>query len=420
MSESVWIHPFVDDAKRAEEVCRDRQNEDVRAELSRVLKNIAYSNGQLAQTGQSLSALAENLNGAADPLDPDGRTVVAFVRKLLREVQIPGEHSSADGDSLLLLEFSRLFEQARTLCEKDEPPIQGAISGEASDEDVLSWMGMLDKQVSSRNDLIGEYVDFIASVFRYLQEEGTWDKRTSLGNEKRLVEIASTYEVRKKALKERERIEQERVEREERERIEAARRQKAEAERQYEEAEQQGEESARQREETERRQLEETDRVQREDDGQTREISAATEPVAEQKPKAKARTANEGQRSGRRATVSTKAKGSNQKSLTASAKVESGASEDSSFQTLLRRLPLWIPLLVILAVVVFVVWMGISVVGWAFRHWIATAVSVGAILLMICFVRIARWIGDRVKSSDDTDDLFEDDVPEEGDEADDV
>jgi len=69
---------------------------------------------------------------------------------------------------------------------------------------------------------------------------------------------------------------------------------------------------------------------------------------------------------------------------------------------------------------VFAVWMGISVVGWAFRHWIITSAAVGAILLMICFRQIVRRVGDRVKSSDDTDDLFEDDVPEEGDEADDV
>ena len=39
---------------------------------------------------------------------------------------------------------------------------------------------------------------------------------------------------------------------------------------------------------------------------------------------------------------------------------------------------------------------------------------------MLYFRQIVRWVGDRVKSSDDTDDLFEDDVPEEGDEADDV
>ena len=39
---------------------------------------------------------------------------------------------------------------------------------------------------------------------------------------------------------------------------------------------------------------------------------------------------------------------------------------------------------------------------------------------MICFRQIVRRVGDRVESSDDTDDLFEDDVPEEGDEADDV
>ena len=223
MSESVLIRPFFDDAKNAEEACRNRQNEDIRVELSRVLKNIADSNGQLTEAGKSLSVLAENLNDVADPPDQVGRIVVAFVRKLLGEVRIPGEYNSTDSDSLLLLEFSRLFEHARVLCEKDEPSTQSVLSGEASDEDVLSWLGVLDNEVSSRNDLISEYVDFIASVFRSLQEEGAWDKRTSLGNEKRLLEIASTYEARKQALKERERIEQERVEREERERIEAER-----------------------------------------------------------------------------------------------------------------------------------------------------------------------------------------------------
>ena len=35
---------------------------------------------------------------------------------------------------------------------------------------------------------------------------------------------------------------------------------------------------------------------------------------------------------------------------------------------------------------------------------------------MICFRQIVRRVVDRVKSSDDTDDLLEDYVPEEGDE----
>jgi len=412
MSESVWIHPFIDDAKNAEEVCRNRQNEDIRTELSRVLKNIADSDGQLAQAGKSLSALAENLNDVAELSNLDSRAVVAFVRKLLREVQILGERSAVDGDSLLLIEFSRLFEHSRALCEKDEPPMQNVLPGESSDEDVLLWLGMLDKQVSSRNELISEYVDFIASVFRSLQEEGAWDKRTSLGNEKRLLEIASTYEARKQALKERERIEQERVTREERERAEAKRRQKEEAERQRKEAERI------QREEMERIKREETEHIRREDGRQIGEMAESTEPAHEQKPKTKVRKANKRQLSGHRATASTQIVG--QKSLTTSVKAESGSSENSSLHAFLMATPLWIPLLIILAVVVFAVWMGISVVGWVFRHWIITSVAVGAILLMICFRQIVRWVGDRVKSSDDTDDLFEDDVPEEGDEADDV
>ena len=412
MSESVWIHPFVDAARNAEEACHNRQNEDIRAELSRVLKNIADSNGQLAEAGKSLSALAENLNEVADSPGRDGSIVVAFVRKLLGEVRIPGEYNSTDSDSLLLLEFSRLFEHARVLCEKDEPSTQSVLSGEASDEDVLSWLGVLDNEVSSRNDLISEYVDFIASVFRSLQEEGAWDKRTSLGNEKRLLEIASTYEARKQALKERERIEQERVEREERERIEAERLQKEGAERQREEAERM------QREEMERIQREEAEHIRREGGRQIGEMAESTEPAHEQKPKTKVRKANKRQPSGHRATASTQIVG--QKSLTTSVKAESGSSENSSLHAFLMATPLWIPLLIILAVVAFAVWMGISAVGWAFRHWIITSASVGAILLMICFRQIVRWVGDRVKSSDDTDDLFEDDVPEEGDEADDV
>lgn len=412
MSESVWIHPFIDAAKNAEEACRNRQNEDIRVELSRVLKNIADSNGQLTEAGKSLSVLAENLNDVADPPDQVGRIVVAFVRKLLGEVRIPGEHNSTDSDSLLLLEFSRLFEHARVLCEKDEPSTQSVLSGEASDEDVLSWLGVLDNEVSSRNELISEYVDFIASVFRSLQEEGAWDKRTSLGNEKRLLEIASTYEARKQALKERERIEQERVTREERERAEAERRQKEEAERQCKEAERI------QREEMERIKREETEHIRREDGRQVGEMAESTEPAHEQKPKTKVRKANKRQPSGHRATASTQIVG--QKSLTTSVKAESGSSENSSLHAFLMATPLWIPLLIILAVVAFAVWMGISAVGWAFRHWIITSASVGAILLMICFRQIVRWVGDRVKSSDDTDDLSEDDVPEEGDEADDV
>ena len=412
MSESVWIHPLVDAARNAEEACRNRQNEDIRIELSRVLKNIADSNGQLAEAGKSLSALAENLNEVADSLGPDGSTVVAFVRKLLGEVQISGEHNSIDSNSLRLLEFSHLFEHARVLCEKDEPPTQNVLSTEASDEDVLSWLGVLDKEVSSRNELISEYVDFIASVFRSLQKEGAWDKRTSLGNEKRLLEIASTYEARKQALKERERIEQERVEREERERIEAERLQKEEAERQRKETERI------RRDESKRFQREETERIRQEGDRQIREMAETTEPAHEQKPKTKVRKANKSQPSGHRATASTQIVG--QKSLTTSVKAESGSSENSSLHAFLMATPLWIPLLIILAVVVFAVWMGISAVGWAFRHWIITSAAVGAILLMICFRQIVRWVGDRVKSSDDTDDLFEDDVPEEGDEADDV
>ena len=412
MSESVWIHPFVDAARNAEEACRNRQNEDIRVELSRVLKNIADSNGQLAEAGKSLSALAENLNEVADSPGPDGSTVVAFVRKLLGEVQIPSEHNSIDSDSLLLLEFSHLFEHARGLCEKDEPPMQNVLSTEASDEDVLLWLGVLDKKVSSRNELIIEYVDFIASVFRSLQEEGAWDKRTSLGNEKRLLEIASTYEARKQALKERERIEQERVGREERERIEAERLQKEEAECQCKEAERI------RRDESKRFQREETERIRQEGDRQIREMAETTEPAHEQKPKTKVRKANKSQPSGHRATALTQIVG--QKSLTTSVKAESGSSENSSLHAFLMATPLWIPLLIILAVVVFAVWMGISAVGWAFRHWIITSAAVGAILLMICFRQIVRWVGDRVKSSTDTDDLFEDDVPEEGDEADDV
>lgn len=412
MSESVWIHPLVDAARNAEEACRNRQNEDIRIELSRVLKNIADSNGQLAEAGKSLSALAENLNEVADSPGPDGSTVVAFVRKLLGEVQISGEHNSIDSDSLRLLEFSHLFEYARVLCEKDEPPTQNVLSTEASDEDVLSWLGVLDKEVSSRNELISEYVDFIASVFRSLQKEGAWDKRTSLGNEKRLLEIASTYEARKQALKERERIEQERVEREERERIEAERLQKEEAERQRKETERI------RRDESKRFQREETERIRQEGDRQIREMAETTEPAHEQKPKTKVRKANKSQPSGHRATASTQIVG--QKSLTTSVKAESGSSENSSLHAFLMATPLWIPFLIILAVVVFAVWMGISAVGWAFRHWIITSAAVGAILLMICFRQIVRWVGDRVKSSDDTDDLFEDDVPEEGDEADDV
>ena len=412
MSESVWIHPLVDAARNAEEACRNRQNEDIRIELSRVLKNIADSNGQLAEAGKSLSALAENLNEVADSPGPDGSTVVAFVRKLLGEVQISGEHNSIDSNSLRLLEFSHLFEYARVLCEKDEPPTQNVLSTEASDEDVLSWLGVLDKEVSSRNELISEYVDFIASVFRSLQKEGAWDKRTSLGNEKRLLEIASTYEARKQALKERERIEQERVEREERERIEAERLQKEEAERQRKETERI------RRDESKRFQREETERIRQEGDRQIREMAETTEPAHEQKPKTKVRKANKSQPSGHRATASTQIVG--QKSLTTSVKAESGSSENSSLHAFLMATPLWIPFLIILAVVVFAVWMGISAVGWAFRHWIITSAAVGAILLMICFRQIVRWVGDRVKSSDDTDDLFEDDVPEEGDEADDV
>lgn len=412
MSESVWIHPLVDAARNAEEACRNRQNEDIRIELSRVLKNIADSNGQLAEAGKSLSALAENLNEVADSPGPDGSTVVAFVRKLLGEVQISGEHNSIDSNSLRLLEFSHLFEHARVLCEKDEPPTQNVLSTEASDEDVLSWLGVLDKEVSSRNELISEYVDFIASVFRSLQKEGAWDKRTSLGNEKRLLEIASTYEARKQALKERERIEQERVEREERERIEAERLQKEEAERQRKETERI------RRDESKRFQREETERIRQEGDRQIREMAETTEPAHEQKPKTKVRKANKSQPSGHRATASTQIVG--QKSLTTSVKAESGSSENSSLHAFLMATPLWIPLLIILAVVVFAVWMGISAVGWAFRHWIITSAAVGAILLMICFRQIVRLVGDRVKSSDDTDDLFEDDVPEEGDEADDV
>lgn len=412
MSESVWIHPLVDAARNAEGACRNRQNEDIRIELSRVLKNIADSNGQLAEAGKSLSALAENLNEVADSPGPDGSTVVAFVRKLLGEVQISGEHNSIDSNSLRLLEFSHLFEHARVLCEKDEPPTQNVLSTEASDEDVLSWLGVLDKEVSSRNELISEYVDFIASVFRSLQKEGAWDKRTSLGNEKRLLEIASTYEARKQALKERERIEQERVEREERERIEAERLQKEEAERQRKETERI------RRDESKRFQREETERIRQEGDRQIREMAETTESAHEQKPKTKVRKANKSQPSGHRATASTQIVG--QKSLTTSVKAESGSSENSSLHAFLMATPLWIPFLIILAVVVFAVWMGISAVGWAFRHWIITSAAVGAILLMICFRQIVRWVGDRVKSSDDTDDLFEDDVPEEGDEADDV
>ncbi len=405
MSESVWIHPFVDAAKNAEEACRNRQNEDIRIELSRVLKNIADSNGQLAEAGKSLSVLAENLNEVADSPDPDGSTVVAFVRKLLGEVQIPGEHNSIDSDSLRLLEFSHLFEHARVLSEKDEPPTQNVLSTEASDEDVLLWLGVLDKEVSSRNELISEYVDFIASVFRSLQEEGAWDKRTSLGNEKRLLEVASTYEARKRALKERERMEQERVEREARERIDAERLQKEGAERM-------------QREEMERIQREEAEHIRQEGCRQIGEMAESTEPAHEQSPKTKVRKANKSQPSGHRATASTQIM--SQKSLTTSVKAESGSSENSSLHAFLMATPLWIPCLIILVVVVFAVWMGISAVGWAFRHWIITSAAVGAILLMICFRQIVRWVGDRVKSSDDTDDLFEDDVPEEGDEADDV
>ena len=412
MSESVWIHPFVDAARNAEEACRNRQNEDIRVELSRVLKNIADSNGQLAEAGKSLSALAENLNEVADLPNQDCRAVVAFVRKLLGEVQIPSEHNSIDSDSLLLLEFSHLFEHARGLCEKDEPPMQNVLSTEASDEDVLLWLGVLDKKVSSRNELIIEYVDFIASVFRFLQEEGAWDKRTSLGNEKRLLEIASTYEARKQALKERERIEQERVGREERERIEAERLQKEEAECPRKETE------GIRRDESKRIHREETERIRQEADGQKHEMPEATEPAYDRKPKTKIRKANKSQPSGHRATASTQIVG--QKSLTTSVKAESGSSENSSLHAFLMATPLWIPLLIILAVVVFAVWMGISAVGWAFRHWIITSAAVGAILLMICFRQIVRRVGDRVKSSDDTDDLFEDDVPEEGDEADDV
>lgn len=412
MSESVWIHPLVDAARNAEEACRNRQNEDIRIELSRVLKNIADSNGQLAEAGKSLSALAENLNEVADSPGPDGSTVVAFVRKLLGEVQISGEHNSIDSDSLRLLEFSHLCEHARVLCEKDEPPTQNVLSTEASDEDVLLWLGVLDKKVSSRNELISEYVDFIASVFRSLQEEGAWDKRTSLGNEKRLLEIARTYEARKQALKERERIEQERVEREERERIEAERRQKEAAERPRKETE------GIRRDESKRIHREETERIRQEADGQKHEMPEATEPAYDRKPKTKIRKANKSQPSGHRATASTQIVG--QKSLTTSVKAESGSSENSSLHAFLMATPLWIPLLIILAVVVFAVWMGISAVGWAFRHWIITSAAIGAILLMICFRQIVRRVGDRVKSSDDTDDLFEDDVPEEGDEADDV
>ena len=412
MSESVWIHPFVDAARNAEEACRNRQNEDIRVELSRVLKNIADSNGQLAEAGKSLSALAENLNEVADLPNQDCRAVVAFVRKLLGEVQIPSEHNSIDSDSLLLLEFSHLFEHARGLCEKDEPPMQNVLSTEASDEDVLLWLGVLDKKVSSRNELIIEYVDFIASVFRFLQEEGAWDKRTSLGNEKRLLEIASTYEARKQALKERERIEQERVGREERERIEAERLQKEEAECPRKETE------GIRRDESKRIHREETERIRQEADGQKHEMPEATEPAYDRKPKTKIRKANKSQPSGHRATASTQIVG--QKSLTTSVKAESGSSENSSLHAFLMATPLWIPLLIILAVVVFAVWMGISAVGWAFRHWIITSAAIGAILLMICFRQIVRRVGDRVKSSDDTDDLFEDDVPEEGDEADDV
>ena len=412
MSESVWIHPLVDAARNAEEACRNRQNEDIRIELSRVLKNIADSNGQLAEAGKSLSALAENLNEVADLPNQDCRAVVAFVRKLLGEVQIPSEHNSIDSDSLLLLEFSHLFEHARVLCEKDEPPTQNVLSTEASDEDVLLWLGVLDKKVSSRNELISEYVDFIASVFRSLQEEGAWDKRTSLGNEKRLLEIASTYEARKQALKERERIEQERVGREERERIEAERLQKEEAECPRKETE------GIRRDESKRIHREETERIRQEADGQKHEMPEATDPAYDRKPKTKIRKANKSQPSGHRATASTQIVG--QKSLTTSVKAESGSSENSSLHAFLMATPLWIPLLIILAVVVFAVWMGISAVGWAFRHWIITSAAIGAILLMICFRQIVRRVGDRVKSSDDTDDLFEDDVPEEGDEADDV
>ena len=401
MSESVWIRSFVDAAKNAEDVCRSRQDENVRTELFRVLKNIADSNGQLTEAGKSLSVLAENLNDVADPPDQVGRIVVAFVRKLLGEVRIPGEHNSTDSDSLLLLEFSRLFEHARVLCEKDEPSTQSVLSSEASDEDVLSWLGVLDNEVSSRNELISEYVDFIASVFRSLQEEGTWDKRTSLGNEKRLLEIASTYETRKQMLEEREKLERKHSEREEREQTEVGSRIESEQERQCE------------LDDVERYYelnppdgygYGEVEQRQQEEVGEEGHIIKGLEHNAGEKQFAN-RVRNVKQADSAKRKAPNKSKGMRSGSLIESERTNSKAGDSSLARAIEKRvIPLWAVLLVMLLGVGLIGWIIILVIGWAFHHWMISVVSVGVLLSVICVIRMARWVGDRMRSDDWDDD----------------
>ena len=283
MSESVRIHSLAGAVKSVEEVCRSRQDERIQAELSRVLKNVADSDGQLELAGRSLADLGENLGDFIDLSDEGSRTVIAFVRKLIDEARIPEEYTPSTRDAQLLVEFSRGCEYARVLNEDDEPPTWGILTSEASDEEVLSWLGELDRYVSSRNRLIAEYVDFIAAVFRSLQEKGTWDKRARLEYGERLLEIASTYETRRQALEERKRLERERLEREERKRIEAERRRREEAERRQREEE----ERIRREEERRIREAEEAERRAQEADEHVEEEEVSVEEreaVAQRKP----------------------------------------------------------------------------------------------------------------------------------------
>ncbi len=287
MSESVRIHSLAGAVKNVEEVCHSRQDERIQAELSRVLKNVADSDGQLEQAGRSLADLGENLGDFIDVSDEGSRTVIAFVRKLIEEARIPEEYTPSTRDAQLLVEFSRGCEYARVLNEDDEPPTWGILTSEASDEEVLSWLGDLDRYVSSRNRLIAEYVDFIAAVFRSLQEKGAWDKRARLEYGERLLEIASTYETRRQALEERKRLERERLEREERERIEAERRRREEAERKQREKEERArleeERRIREAEEAERRAEEAAEHVV-EEGGPAEELRERQEAVAQRKP----------------------------------------------------------------------------------------------------------------------------------------
>lgn len=457
MSESVFIQSFTETVLSIKKICLDGRDERIRCKLEHVLKNVAASDGQLEQADKSLTILRDSLDHAVAVTDPDGRAIVAFVKEQLCGRKGVVATPSQRDDVLRLIEFSRGCEQARTLGEVGREMELKPLQNDATDDEVMSWLEMFDRQIADRNALIVEYVDFVAAIFRLFEETGVWDKRVQIEHGRRLLEIARTFEARRREQEERRRLERERLEREERERIEAEKRKKEEQERrQREEEERIRREEARHRAEKARKRKEAKERRERklvekkrveeaasipeeapsvavtvpspsvnkadgaksEKEGTLRERSASSVCVREKEnePPSKAVTVVQSHAQEKAGAVGKSLRSSgNVDTLSRTKRPPRDSSSHAQNQTTTFSMPMWVYLVVVLVVAAILVWVGIHVVRWICRHWIISLVS-GIVLLILIWFDCRPKRGEQsvvVPPKKDEDEEADEDIDEE-------